>query len=71
MYEINASEKERSLCEAHRKYMEEYNSQFSSGFRKGTEDAEMRLGLVIEEKDKQLAEKDRIIAELTAKLKNS
>ena len=63
MYNINADEMERNLCEAHRKYVLEWNTQYSSGKKAGVEETESYYKPIIEEKDKQLAEQESQLAE--------
>ena len=61
MYNINADEMERNLCEAHRKYVMEYNTQYSSGKRAGIEEAETYYKPILEEKDLQIEDQGKQI----------
>ena len=76
MYSENTIPEERTLMEAHERFLAQKRGAYKSGYKKGIEEEKARAEAIIADKDqiiaerdRKIAEKDQKIAELEAKLK--
>jgi hypothetical protein len=68
MYEAVMQSEEKTILEAHQRYIDFMRAAENSGYRKGVEETQAKADAIIAAKDEALAAKDAEIARLKALL---